>query len=120
MKERTTNPELVSIIRELKKKSRSEGVGLWMALAESLDTAKRSRAAVNLSRLNRNTAAEEEVVAVPGKVLGSGELDHPLTVAALSFSETAKKKIALAKGRCLSLKELMNSETAPSRIRILK
>jgi len=114
-----TNPELVSMIRALTKKSKSEGTALWKALAEDLDKAKRRRVAVNLSRLNRNTV-EEEVVAVPGKVLGSGELDHPLTVAAFSFSETAKRKISLAKGSCMDLRELMESGVPPSKIRIMK
>ena len=119
MRRRMTNPDLISTIRKLKRKSKSEGAALWEALAEDLDKAKRRRVAVNLSRLNRNTA-EEEVVAVPGKVLGSGELDHPLTVAAFSFSETAKRKISLAKGSCMDLKELMDSGIMPSKIRIMK
>lgn len=115
---RRTNPELTSTIRELKKRARGEEVGLWEALAEGLDKAKRMRTAVNLSRLNRNTA-EGEVVAVPGKVLGAGGLSHPLTVAAFSFSETARRKISLAKGRALSLKELLDSGIPPSKIRIM-
>jgi large subunit ribosomal protein L18e len=119
MKRKMTNPELISTIRGLRKKSRSEGAALWEALAEDLDKAKRSRVAVNLSRLNRNTAGEE-VVAVPGKVLGSGELDHPLTVAAFGFSETAKRKISSAKGSCMNLSELMNSGISPSKIRVMK
>ncbi|MFB0543149.1 MAG: 50S ribosomal protein L18e [Candidatus Bathyarchaeia archaeon] len=115
---RRTNPELISTIRELKKRARSEGVGLWDALAEGLDKAKRGRVAVNLSRLNRNTV-EGEVVAVPGKVLGSGELSHPLTVAAFSFSETARRKISLVDGRSISLKELVDSGIPPSKIKIM-
>ncbi len=32
---------------------------------------------------------KNEQVAVPGKVLSTGELDHPITVAAFAFSEKA-------------------------------
>lgn len=116
---RMTNPELILTIRDLKRKSRSDRVGLWRALAEELDKAKRRRVAVNLSRLNRNTL-EGEVVAVPGKVLGAGELDHQLKVAAFSFSETARRKISLAKGVFMSLRELMDSGIPPSKIRVMK
>lgn len=119
MRRRMSNPELASTIMSLKRKSKSEGAALWEALADDLDKAKRRRVAVNLSRLNRNTT-EAEVVAVPGKVLGSGELDHPLTVAAFSFSEAARRKIALAKGSCMDLRELMESGIPPSKIRIMK
>ena len=118
-KRKRTNPELLSIIRELKKRSKSEGVGLWKALAEGLDKTKRQRVAVNLSRLNRYTV-EGEVVAIPGKVLGAGEINHPLTVAAFSFSEAARAKISLSEGKSLSLRELMNSGIAPSKIRIME
>jgi len=119
MRRRMTNPVLVSTVKALKKKAKVDDVPLWKALADELDKAKRSRAAVNLSRLSRNTV-EEEVVAVPGKVLGAGELYHPLTVAALSFSETARRKIVLANGSCMSLNDLMASGISPSRIRIMK
>jgi len=113
------NPELKTTIGELKKKTRSTEAGLWKALAEELDKAKRNRVAVNLSALNRYTA-EEEVVAVPGKVLAAGNLTHALTVAAFSFSSAAREKISLAKGKCLNLRELMDSGIPPSKIRIMK
>ena len=114
-----TNPELISTITELRKKSRTDGAALWQALARELDHAKRKRVAVNLSRLNRNSA-KGEVVAVPGKVLAAGDLNHPLTIAAFSFSSMALNKIALAKGKTLSLKELIGSGIPPSEIKILK
>jgi len=119
MRRRMTNPVLVSTIEALKKKSKVDGVGLWEALAEELEKAKRRRVATNLSRLNRNTV-EGEVVAVPRKVLGAGELDHPLTVAAFGFSETARRKIVLAEGSCMSLNDLIDSGVSPSKIRIMK
>lgn len=119
MRRRMTNPDLVLTIRELKKKTRTSEAKLWNALAEDLDKAKRNRVAVNLSLLNRNTA-EEEIVAVPGKVLGAGNLDHSLTVAAYSFSSAAREKISMSKGRCLNIRELMDSDIPPSKIRIMK
>ena len=114
-----TNPELEATIRALRAASRGDGPALWRALADELDRAKRSRAAVNLSRISRHTEAGD-VVAVPGKVLAAGALAHPVTVAAFSFSEMAREKIALAEGRALSLVELLEEGAEPSRIRILK
>jgi large subunit ribosomal protein L18e len=72
---------------------------------------------VNLSHLNRHTT-NGETVAVPGKVLGSGEIDHPIKVAAFAFSKRAKSKILDAKGKCLSIQELaeMNPKGTSTRI----
>ena len=58
--------------------------------------------------------------AVPGKVLASGSLNHPVTVAAFSFSEGAKEKIVRAEGRVMPLTTLLKEAIEPSTIRILK
>ncbi len=113
------NPELKKTIRALKAASKGDGPAIWEALAEELDKAKRRRVAVNLSKINRHSGAGG-VVAVPGKVLAAGSLKHPVTVAAFSFSEKAREKIALAGGRALTLLELLEAGVAPSEIRIVK
>ncbi len=46
---------------------------------------------VNISRLSSVTK-NGEVIVVPGKVLGSGEMDHQLTVCAFSISDMAGKE----------------------------
>ena len=96
------------LIRDLKKQSRESQTELWHSLAERLTSSNRSRVAVNLSRLNRFTK-EGETVVVPGKVLGAGQADHALTVAAFSFSDVAKsKKYQCKKSLEEILKENMN------------
>ena len=52
-------------------------------------------------------------------MLGAGELDHQLTVAALSFSGNAKDKIKAAGGSCLTIKELMDKNPEGQRVRIM-
>ena len=47
---------------------------------------------VNLNKINRYTK-DGDVVIVPGKVLGYGELNHKVTVVAYSFSKSAIEKI---------------------------
>ena len=115
---KAVNPELISLIRDLKKHSRENGAGLWLAISESLTSSKRSRVAVNLSRLNRYTK-EGETVVVPGKVLGSGKADHPLTVAAFAFSNIAKSKIKEAKGNYLSIRDLMKKNPTGKNVRLM-
>jgi len=56
---------------------------------------------------------------VPGKVLGAGRIDHPVHVAAFSFSDQARFKILRAKGKCLSILELMEKNPKGTNVKIL-
>ena len=113
------NQELIDTIRTLQEASKNTDKAIWKAIAKELDKPKRIRASVNLSRINRHTT-KDEVVAVPGKVLASGYLDHPLKIAAFSFSDTAAQKVKQAKGETMSLTDLLESGIEPSKIRIMK
>jgi large subunit ribosomal protein L18e len=115
---KSTNPELISLIRDLKKKSRENQTEVWRCLAELLSSSKRSRIAVNVSRLNRYTK-DGETVAVPGKVLGAGKADHPMTIAAFAFSDRAQSKIQKAKGNCLSIRDLMEKNPSGKNVKVM-
>lgn len=81
-----SNPVLVDLIEELG----SSDAGVYREAAEFLGKVNRDRAEVNLSDLDRNTE-EGDTVIVPGKLLGSGNLDHELEVAAFKASRSAKQ-----------------------------
>jgi large subunit ribosomal protein L18e len=116
---KSTNPELIAVVRFLRKKAKENGAPVWSHVAERLASSRRSRVTVNLSRLNRYTKAEESVV-VPGKVLAAGNLEHSIFVAAFSFSDRARVKISKAQGKCLSILELLQSNPKGSNVRILE
>ena len=113
-----TNPELINIIRLLKKSAKENDARIWSKIAEALSRTRRKRIAVNLSRVNRYTK-EDEVVAVLGKVLAAGEIDHPVTVYAFAFSQKAMAKIEKAKGKCLSYAELVKKNPKGAGVRII-
>jgi len=117
-KAKTTNPELLELIRLLKKQGRENKADIWRDIAERVATPKRKRITVNLSRLNRYTQ-KNETVAVPGKVLGAGEINHPITVAAFAFSERAKEKIKASKGKCLSFSDLVKKNPKGANVKIM-
>ncbi|MFQ6080936.1 MAG: 50S ribosomal protein L18e [Candidatus Bathyarchaeia archaeon] len=116
--QKTTNPELINLIRSLRKKSRESGARIWRSVAERLSRSRQRRIAVNVSRLNRYTK-EGETVVVPGKVLGAGKMDHPIHVAAFAFSERARLKILKAKGKCLSILELAERNPRGTNVKII-
>ena len=116
MKTGPTNMHMQALIADLKKEGHSQKAPIWTRVARELSRSTRQRRIVNLSRLNRHTKKDETVV-VPGKVLGSGALAHSLTVAAFSFSTSAKQAIEQANGKTLTIAELMKQK--PKRIRII-
>jgi large subunit ribosomal protein L18e len=117
-KSRATNPELVKLVRFLKKQGRENNAEIWRVTAEILSKPRRRRIALNLSRLNRHTQ-KNDVVVVPGKVLGTGVVNHPVTVAAFAFSEKAKEKILAARGKCLSIIDLIKKNPKGSNVKII-
>jgi len=113
-----TNPILNDLISELKKRSIEQDANLWKRIAEDLEKPTRQRRAVNLSRISRHTK-ENETIVVPGKVLGSGTLDHKLTIAALNFSQGALDKIIKAGAKVVALDEISKESPKGKRIRII-
>ena len=113
-----TNIVLRKTIRELKKYARKYNAPIWADIAERLSKPRRQRIVVNVSKINRYTK-EGDVVVVPGKVLGAGRIDHPVTVAAIAFSESALQKIKEAGGRVLHILQLVEENNKGSNVKII-
>lgn len=113
----TTNPRLKDLVNDLNELAKEKGAPLWSKAAEMLSD-KKSRAKINLSRIDRN-ADENDVVLVPGKVLGTGELTKKVTISAFKISQAAKKKIK-AEGDYLTIRQLMEDNPQGSDVRLLK
>lgn len=115
---KSTNPLLINAIRVLRRKARENDAEVWRDVADRLSRSKRRCITVNISRLARHTEKGETAV-VPGKVLGVGNINHPVTVGAFSFSETARLKIRKVKGVCLSLVELTEKNPKGANVKII-
>lgn len=112
------NPNLVGLIQRLKDASRVNGAPVWRDIALRLEGPARHWAEVNIGKLNRY-AGENEVVVVPGKLLGAGEIAKKVTVAAYRFSGQAKEKIEKAGGKNISIEELVAQNPKGSKVRIM-
>ena len=113
-----TNENLQQLIAELKKESATIKNGLWNRIAEDLSKSTRQRRIVNLSKLSRYTKTNETII-VPGKVLGAGNIRHSINVAAWSFSQSAKQEIEKAKGKCMTIQELIKQNPKGQNVRII-
>jgi len=115
----STNPELIQLIRLLKKQSRDQKVGIWHDVADYLSKSRRSRVSVNLGNINRHTKRSDTVV-VPGKILGAGSLNHSVTVAAFGVSDSAALKLKAARAKCISIAELVEKNPTGANVKIIR
>lgn len=113
-----TNILLRKTIRELRKLANKNNAPIWDYVAELLERPTRLRYETNVSRINRYTKPGD-VVVVPGKVLGAGVLSHPVTVAAIAFSEQALRKITTAGGRAIHILQLAQENPRGSNVKII-
>jgi len=118
VKTNATNPYLHALIKLLLKASRENKAKIWRAVAELLQRPKRKRIAVNVGKIDK-VVKEGEVIVVPGKVLGAGEIKKKVIVAAWRFSVTAKEKIEKAGGKAISIPELIDMNPKGSNVRII-
>lgn len=114
-----TDPRILKLISDLRNKSREQNVKIWRDVAERLEKPSRHYAEVNLSRINRYTK-ENDVLVVPGKVLGAGVLKHAVTVAALDFSSAAATQISSLNGKCLTIEEIVKQNPKGEGVRIFQ
>ncbi len=113
-----TNIHLQKLVSDMKTLSSKEKNNIWAAVAEALSNPTRQKKIVNVSRLNRFTK-DNEVVIIPGKLLGSGSIDHKVTVAAFNFSGQSVEKIKGANGNCITITDLMKKNPKGKDIRII-
>jgi len=105
-------------IWNLRKAFKKTKAPIWRALEEELEGPRANRCEININRLAQITMANE-VVAVPGKVLGTGTLGHKLTVCAFSISEGAAKKIIDSGGNVVTFDDLINMHPDGKGVRIV-
>ena len=87
-----------------------KNAGLWCYVYELASQPKRRRVAVNLSKLNRYAKDGENII-VPGKILGGGSITKGINVTAVEYSTGVEEKITKAKGKLLTLREMMKEES---------
>lgn len=109
--------ELKKLVSELKKLSIDKKVNLWKRVAEDLESSTRRHRVVNVYKLSK-FAKENETIIVPGKVLGTGDIEQAVVVAAYKFSDEAEKKIS-QKGKIMTIEELMKKNPTAKNVRII-
>ena len=115
---KSPNQHLQELIATCQAQYKESKKPLYLRLAKELSKPSRQRRQVNLTRIN-HVSKENDVVLVPGKVLGSGTLDHTVTIIAYAFSGSAKERIREAKAKTMDLSEFVKSKKELKNIKIV-
>jgi large subunit ribosomal protein L18e len=102
----------------LRRASKKNKAPIWRALERELARPRRNRREVNVGVLADKTD-DGQVIVVPGKVLGSGEIGHKLTLCAITISESATKKIIACGGKLVSLSNLVEQYPDGKGVRVI-
>ena len=113
-----TNPMLKDLIKVMKKKSYENKAPIWRDIAKRFEKPKQNWSEVNISHIARNVKPNETII-IPGKLLGTGKIDFPITVAAFNTSNTAETKISKAGGKIITIEKLMTDNPKGKGVRII-
>jgi len=100
------NQIVLHMIKDLKQASKKNEAPIWSRLAELAIKPSSARRVVNLTRINKTTK-DNDVLFVPGKVLGTGNISHKIILSSFSMSTTAAKKIIQTGGKIMTYSDMI-------------
>jgi len=100
------NQIVLHMIKDLKQASKKNEAPIWSRLAELAIKPSSARRVVNLTRINKTTK-DNDVLFVPGKVLGTGNISHKIILSSFSMSTTAAKKIIQTGGTIMTYSDMI-------------
>ncbi len=101
-----TNQVVIRMAKDLKKASIKNDAPIWAKLAEYALKPSIARRDINLKRIGLLTK-ENDIVVCPGKVLGTGNVSHKITLCSFSISNSAAGKIIDNGGKLISFSDLI-------------
>ncbi len=112
-----TNMQLKQLAVDLYTMSAQNKSPMWRRIADDLLKPTRQKRLVNIFKLDMY-ANDGDTIVVPGKVLGTGDLQKKVTVAAFDFSQSAIEKIKQAKGNTMTIRELVQKNPKGKDVRV--
>lgn len=109
---------LTDTISSLRNAYREKQSPIWKSIEKKFKRTRSRYSEVNIDKLD-NITKEGDVVIVPGKVLGSGILQHKITISAFAISIPAMKKIVDSGGKVITINELVEQYPDGKGVRII-
>ncbi len=91
----------------------------WIDIAQAVSGSRKKYSSINLDRIN-NESENGDIVIIPGKVLGNGELNKKIKICALYFSDSAIHKIKNAKSEMVKIIDEIKSNPSAKGVKIIR
>lgn len=101
-----TNQVVIHMAKDSRKASTKNDAPIWAKLAEYALKPSAARRDLNLNRIGQLTK-ENDIVVFPGKVLGTGNISHKITLFSFSISNSAANKIIEKGGKIITYSDLI-------------
>ena len=113
-----TNQVVIRMAKDLKKASTKNDAPIWAKLSEYALKPSVARRYINLKSIGQLTKDSDTVV-FPGKVLGTGDIDHKITLCSFSISTSAATKILEKGGKIVSFSDLIEKYPTGKGVKLL-
>ncbi len=113
-----TNQVVIRMAKELKVASKKNKAPIWLRLAEMALKPARTKRVLNLGQIDKSIS-DNDIVIVPGKVLGTGNISHKITLCSFSISTTGAKKVIQSGGKIVDFAQLIKNNPTGKGVKII-
>ncbi|MGI0093420.1 MAG: 50S ribosomal protein L18e, partial [Nitrosotalea sp.] len=113
-----TNQIVIQMVKTLRGASKKNNAPIWERLADLALKPTRAKRTMNLGQLDK-FVSDNDVVVVPGKILGTGSLSHKITLCSFSISTTGAKKIIQSGGKISDISEIIKNHPTGKGVKII-
>ena len=108
----------VNMLKTLKKASKENDAPIWAKVADYVQKSRSNQKIVNLTKIDQTTEDGNAIV-ITGKVLGTGNISHKISISSFSISNSAAKKIKESGGEVLKFSEMIEKFPTGKGVKII-
>lgn len=113
-----TSSIIIQMAKKLHGASKKNNAPIWEHLANLAMKPTRARRIINLGQLDK-IVTDNDTVVVPGKVLGTGNLSHKITLCSFSISTGGAKKVIQIGGKIIDIPQLIKDNPTGKGVKII-
>jgi large subunit ribosomal protein L18e len=106
------------MVKELRGAAKKNNAPIWERLAELALKPTRAKRTLNLGQIDK-FVSDNDIVIIPGKVLGTGNLSHKISLCSFSISATSAKKITQSGGKILDITDIIKNNPTGKGVKII-
>ena len=108
----------VNTLKILKKASKENDAPIWAKVADYAQKTRSNQKIVNLKKIDETTKDGNAII-ITGKVLGTGNISHKVSVSSFSISNSVAKKIKESGGEVLNFSEMIEKFPTGKGVKII-